>query len=113
MGRVTNIAKVRTLTSQSCHQSALLFRQQVSGSVLLALQNLYLAARVLSSFFFPKNARMGFSLESNAVVLSLYEAQMSALAILSQPRKAFCCPDFRVTTWALCIDPPFAKFDSG
>src|SRR5882724_7595262 len=27
---------------------------------------------------------------------------MSALAILSQPREAFCCPDFRVTTWALC-----------
>src|ERR1700688_4180924 len=22
--------------------------------------------------------------------------------------EAFCCPDFRVTTWALCIDPPFA-----
>ena len=21
--------------------------------------------------------------------------------------EAFCCPDFRVTTWALCIDPPF------
>jgi transposase len=20
--------------------------------------------------------------------------------------EAFCCPDFRVTTWALCIDPP-------
>ena len=27
------------------------------------------------------------AIESNAVVLSLYEAQMSALAILSQPRK--------------------------
>ena len=27
------------------------------------------------------------ALESNAVVLSLYEAQMSALVILSQPRK--------------------------
>jgi RNA polymerase sigma-70 factor (ECF subfamily) len=23
--------------------------------------------------------------------------------------EAFCCPDFRVTTWALCIDPPFAR----
>jgi RNA polymerase sigma-70 factor, ECF subfamily len=23
--------------------------------------------------------------------------------------EAFCCPDFKVTTWALCIDPPFAK----
>src|SRR5271165_4609723 len=38
---------------------------------------------------------------------------MSALAILSQPREAFCCPDFRVTTWALCIDPPFAKLIPG
>ena len=34
---------------------------------------------------------------------------MSTLAILRQPRKQFWCPDFRVTTWALCIDPPFAK----
>jgi RNA polymerase sigma-70 factor, ECF subfamily len=42
-------------------------------------------------------------------VLSLYEALMSALAILSQRRKRFCCPDFRVASWALCIDPPFAK----
>ena len=23
--------------------------------------------------------------------------------------EAFCCQDFRVTTWAFCIDPPFAK----
>ena len=27
--------------------------------------------------------------------------------------EAFCCPDFRVTTWALCIDPPFAKLIRG
>ena len=46
-------------------------------------------------------------------MLSLYEAQMSALAILSQPRKRFCCPHFRVTTWALCIDPAFAKLIRG
>ena len=25
----------------------------------------------------------------------------------------FCCPDVRVTTWALCIDPPFAKLIRG
>jgi hypothetical protein len=34
---------------------------------------------------------------------------MSTLAILRQPRKRFYCPDFRGTTWALRIDPPFAK----
>ncbi len=27
--------------------------------------------------------------------------------------EAFCCPDFRVTTWALCIDLPFAKLIRG
>jgi RNA polymerase sigma-70 factor (ECF subfamily) len=27
--------------------------------------------------------------------------------------EAFCCPDFKVTTWALCIDPPFAKLIRG
>jgi len=27
--------------------------------------------------------------------------------------EAFCCPVFRVTTWALCIDPPFAKLIRG
>ena len=27
--------------------------------------------------------------------------------------EAFCCPGFRVTTWALCIDPPFAKLIRG
>lgn len=26
---------------------------------------------------------------------------------------AFCCPGFRVMTWALCIDPPFAKLIRG
>jgi hypothetical protein len=38
---------------------------------------------------------------------------MSTLAILPQPRKRFCCPDVRVTTWALCIDAPFAKLIRG
>src|SRR5262249_5334637 len=27
--------------------------------------------------------------------------------------ESFSCPDFRVTTWALCIDPPFAKLIRG
>jgi RNA polymerase sigma-70 factor, ECF subfamily len=27
--------------------------------------------------------------------------------------EAFCCPDFRVTTWARCIDAPFAKLIRG
>src|SRR5258706_10890261 len=27
--------------------------------------------------------------------------------------EAFCGPDFRVPTWALCIDPPFAKLIRG
>jgi len=27
--------------------------------------------------------------------------------------EAFCCPDFRVTTWVLYIDPPFAKLIRG
>ena len=27
--------------------------------------------------------------------------------------EAFCCRGFRVTTWALCIDPPFAKLIRG
>ena len=35
----------------------------------------------------PLAAAAALVLESNAVVLSLYEAQMSALAILRQPRK--------------------------
>ncbi len=34
-----------------------------------------------------------------------YEAQMSTSAF-SQPKKAFCCPDFRVRTLALCLDLP-------
>jgi RNA polymerase sigma-70 factor, ECF subfamily len=46
-------------------------------------------------------------------VLSLYEAHMSALADFESTEEAFYCPDFRVTTWALCIDPPFAKLIRG
>jgi hypothetical protein len=38
---------------------------------------------------------------------------MSALAILRQPRKRSVAPDFRLTTRALCIDPPFAKLSRG
>jgi RNA polymerase sigma-70 factor (ECF subfamily) len=46
-------------------------------------------------------------------VLSAYEAQISALAKFEATEEGFCCPDFRVTTWALCIDPPFAKLIRG
>ena len=46
-------------------------------------------------------------------MLSLYEAQMSASGDFESTEEAFCCPDFRVTTWALCIDPPFAKLIRG
>jgi len=46
-------------------------------------------------------------------VLSLYEAQMSALANFESTEEAFCCPDFRVTTRALCIDPRFVKLIRG
>jgi len=46
-------------------------------------------------------------------VLSLYEAQMSALAILSQPilsqRRSVLLSRFQSHDLALCIDPPFAK----
>src|ERR1035438_1644906 len=45
--------------------------------------------------------------------VELVRSSMSTLAILRQPRKRFYCPDFRGTTWALCIDPPFAKLIRG
>jgi RNA polymerase sigma-70 factor (ECF subfamily) len=35
------------------------------------------------------------------------------LAKFEATEEGFCCPDFRVTTWALCIDPPFAKLIRG
>src|ERR1700740_1358894 len=38
---------------------------------------------------------------------------MGASAILRQPRKRFCCPDFRGPTWALCIALTFAKLILG
>src|ERR1700693_5592108 len=38
---------------------------------------------------------------------------MNALADFESTEEAFCYPDFRVTTWALCIDPPFAKLIRG
>ncbi len=46
-------------------------------------------------------------------MLSFYEGQMSAFGDFESTEEAFCCPDFRVTTWALCIDPPFAKLIRG
>jgi hypothetical protein len=45
---------------------------------------------------------------------------MSAFGHFVSTEEAFCCPDFRVTTWALCldlpasiIDPSFAKLIRG
>src|SRR5713101_5596879 len=35
------------------------------------------------------------------------------LSPFESTEEAFCCPDFRVTTWSLCIDPPFAKLIRG
>jgi hypothetical protein len=43
-------------------------------------------------------------------------AQRSSNECVGDPEsteKAFYCPDFRVTTWALCIDPPLAKLIPG
>src|ERR1035438_202957 len=45
--------------------------------------------------------------------VELVRSSMSTLAILRQSRKRSYCPDFRGTTWALCIDPPFAKLIRG
>jgi hypothetical protein len=57
----------------------------------------------------PRFACAEFRLFNNAAVLSLYEAQIAASAILSQPRKRSVAQDLQVTTWALCIGPPLAK----
>jgi RNA polymerase sigma-70 factor (ECF subfamily) len=41
--------------------------------------------------------------------VELVRSSSECLGDLDSTEEAFCCPDFRVTTWALCIDPPFAK----
>ena len=46
-------------------------------------------------------------------MLSLYEAQMSALAILSQPRKRSVVQISESRPGHFCIDPPFAKLIRG
>lgn len=45
--------------------------------------------------------------------LSAEEKRAAFPARLIDVPEALCWPDFRVTTWALCIHPPFAKIDSG
>src|SRR6266508_5156367 len=41
--------------------------------------------------------------------VELVRSSNECIGDFESTEEAFCCPDFRVTTWALCIDPPFAK----
>src|SRR5580704_18592189 len=41
--------------------------------------------------------------------VELVRSSNECIGDFESAEEAFCCPDFRVTTWALCIDPPFAK----
>ena len=41
--------------------------------------------------------------------VELVRSSNECIGDFASTEEAFCCPDFRVTTWALCIDPPFAK----
>jgi RNA polymerase sigma-70 factor (ECF subfamily) len=43
----------------------------------------------------------------------LYEAPNECIGDFESTEEAFCCPDFRVATWALCVDPPLAKLIRG
>jgi RNA polymerase sigma-70 factor, ECF subfamily len=43
----------------------------------------------------------------------LRDSSDECIGDFASTEEAFCCPDFRVTTWALCIDPPFAKLIRG
>jgi RNA polymerase sigma-70 factor (ECF subfamily) len=43
----------------------------------------------------------------------LVRSSNECMGDFASTEEAFCCPDFRVTTWALCIDPPFAKLIRG
>jgi hypothetical protein len=45
--------------------------------------------------------------------VELLRSSQECVGDFESPEEAFCCPDFRVTTWALCIDPPFAKLIRG
>jgi len=39
----------------------------------------------------------------------LRDSSDECIGDFASTEEAFCCPDFRVTTWALCIDPPVAQ----
>src|SRR5271170_7409804 len=43
----------------------------------------------------------------------LRDSSDECIGDFASTEEAFCCPDFRVTTWALCIDPRFAKLIRG
>src|SRR5437667_10935629 len=45
--------------------------------------------------------------------VELVRSSNECIGDFESTEEAFCCPDFRVTTWALCIDPPFAKLIRG
>src|SRR5580704_5371905 len=45
--------------------------------------------------------------------VELVRSSNECIGDFESTEEAFCCPDFRVTTWALCIDPPFAKLIPG
>ena len=45
--------------------------------------------------------------------VELVRSSNECIGDFESAEEAFCCPDFRVTTWALCIDPPFAKLIPG
>jgi len=45
--------------------------------------------------------------------VELVRSSNQCLGDFESTAEAFCCPDFRVTTWAPCIDPPFVKLIRG
>jgi RNA polymerase sigma-70 factor, ECF subfamily len=45
--------------------------------------------------------------------VELVRSSNECIGDFESTEEAFCCPDFKVTTWALCIDPPFAKLIRG
>ncbi len=45
--------------------------------------------------------------------VELVRSSNECIGDFESTEEAFCCQDFRVTTWAICIDPPFAKLIRG
>src|SRR6266436_5873920 len=45
--------------------------------------------------------------------VELVRSSNECIGDFESTEKAFCCPDFRAATWALCVDPPFAKLIRG